>query len=496
MKSILVTLLFFPFSSIAQFKVSEVFSSNMVLQREVPIAVWGKAAPGMMVEVQLGSTRRRSVTAKDSVWKVYLPKWPATLKSLSLIIRSGDTAVQFQNILIGDIWICTGQSNMEWPMIKEQHWRDEIYNSNLPYIRLLNPPPAGRDVFGVSYTDSLIKRLTKERFYDWNGWRNCDSNSVKLMSAVAYYFAKNIFSETGIPIGIINLSIGGAPLETFISTETLSQHVMFSKKVNNNWLTNDALPIWIRERGIQNVGNNSNVPADELGPNHAYKPGFAFKAGIDKLRNLPVKGILFYQGESNAEELQRVDEYKELFKLFIKEYREVWNNRQLPIYWVQLSSVERKFWPMFRNYQLQLLKETYFTGMAITSDAGLRNDVHPRDKKTVGERLARWALNKTYKQNITPSGPLPTKATYISGKVIVQFEYVAKGLRTSDSKLLRGFSIDGTTEIEARFGDSSIIIPVSTKPQYIYYGWKPYSDGNLINSENLPASTFKIKVTD
>lgn len=129
------------------------------------------------------------------------------------------------------------------------------------------------------------------------------------------------------------------------------------------------------------MGNNNNVPADELGPNHAYKPGFAFKAGINQLRNFPVKGVLVYQGESNAEELERVDEYKELFKVFIKEYREAWNNSQLPIYWVQLSSIERKYWPMFRNEQLQLLKETNYAGMAITSDIGLQNDVHPRDKK-------------------------------------------------------------------------------------------------------------------
>ena len=494
MKGILVIILFFPFSSIAQFEIAEVFSSNMVLQREEPIAIWGKTAPGKMVEVKLGSTLRKSVATKDSVWKVYLPKRPATREPQSLIISSGDTVVQFQNILIGDVWICTGQSNMEWPMIKEQHWQGEIYDTYQPYIRLLNPPPTGRNVFGVPYTDSLVKRLTKERFYDWNEWKNCDSSSIKLMSAVAYYFAKKVFSEMGVPIGIINLSIGGAPLETFISIEALSQHVIFRKKVNKNWLTNDALPVWIRERGIQNVGNNNNVPADELGPNHAYKPGFAFKAGINQLRNFPVKGVLVYQGESNAEELERVDEYKELCKVFIKECREAWNNNQLPIYWVQLSSIERKYWPMFRNEQLQLLKETNYAGMAITSDIGLQNDVHPRDKKTVGERLARWALNKTYKQNIIPSGPLPVKAIYVNDKVIVQFDHMANGLKTSDAKPLRGFSTDGQNEIETNFGDSGIVISVSSKPQFIYYGWKPFSDGNLSNSENLPASTFKIRV--
>lgn len=499
MKTLLFAILFFPSLSIAQLKVAEVFSSNMVLQRESPVAVWGMAVPGKVVEVRLGSTLRKTVTAKDSVWKVHLPKRPATRQPQSLIISSGDTAVQFQNILIGDIWICTGQSNMEWPMMKEQHWQTEIYNSNQPDIRLLNPPPAGRNVFGVAYTDSLVSRLTPDNFYYWNGWQQCDSISVKQMSAVAYYFAKNVFWETGVPIGIINLSIGGAPLETFISTEALSNHPSFRKKVNGNWLANDALPVWVRERGKQNVGESINVPADEHGPNHAYKPGFAFGAGIKPLLQMPVKGILCYQGESNAQEIERVNEYAELSALMIEDYRKKWKQPQLPFYFVQLSSIDTikyksQLWPQFRNEQRKILQLIPNSGMAVCSDIGAKDYVHPANKKEVGERLARWALNKTYKQNVVPSGPLPLKATYSKGKVIVLFEHKAKGLKTTDGAAIRGFSVDGKNESEANFGDSGIIIPVSLKPQFIYYGWKPISDGNLINSENIPASTFKIEV--
>ncbi|MBP8115656.1 MAG: hypothetical protein KAY50_09885, partial [Chitinophagaceae bacterium] len=485
MKSFLFPILLCPLFSTAQLKVAEVFSDNMLLQRNKPIKVWGKGIPGRSVNVLFSKEKKTTEITNDSVWIVTFPKQKATTHSQILSVTSEAEQIEFKNILIGDVWICTGQSNMEWPMVKEQHWKDEIHSAEQSNIRLLNPPPAGRNVFGVPYTDSLISRLTTERFYDWNGWQQCDSISVRLMSAVAYYFAKKVFSETGVPIGIINLSIGGAPLETFISTEALSQQVTFRKKVNGNWLSNDALPIWIRERGTQNVGKNNNVPADEQGPNHAYKPGFAFKAGIDSLRNFSVKGILIYQGESNAEEPERVDEYKELFKLFIKEYREVWSNKQLPIYWIQLSSIERKYWAMFRNNQLQLLKETHNTGMAVTSDIGLKNDVHPPDKKTVGERLARWALKKTYYKKIIPSGPLPLSAKYRNGKVIVSFQYMANGLKTSDDKPLKGFSIDGKNETKAIFGDRGIIIPVSSKPQVIYYGWSPFSNGNLVNSENL-----------
>lgn len=506
MKTLLVAILFFSFPSIAQLKVAEIFSSNMVLQREAPVVVWGKAAPGKVVEARLGSTLRKTVTAKDSTWKVHLPKQPANRQPQSLIISSGDTAVHFQKILIGDIWICTGQSNMEWPMIKEQHWQDEIYNSNQPYIRLLNPPPAGRSVFGVAYTDSLVSRLTTEKFYDWNGWTNCDSSSVKSMSAVAYYFAKKVFLETGVPIGIINLSIGGAPLETFISTEALSQHATFNKKVTGNWLSNDALPVWVKERGKQNVVSSTNVPSDEQGPNHAYKPGFAFEAGVKPLLKMPVKGILCYQGESNAQEIERVNEYAALSKLMIEDYRknclpagQAGKQLQLSFYFVQLSSIDTvkykgSLWPQFRDEQRKMLQLIPNSGMVVCSDIGAKEDVHPTNKKDVGERLARWALNKTYKKRIIPSGPLPLKATYSNGHVTVSFEYLVKGLKTSDGKAIRGFSIDGKTEAEVNFGDSGIIIPVSSKPQFIYYGWKPFSDGNLVNSEGLPASTFKLSV--
>lgn len=494
MKIFLLPILLCPFFSIAQLKVAEVYSDNMLLQRDIPIKVWGKGIPGSSVNVLFSKEKKVAVVNNDSAWMVSFRKQKENTNPQILRVTSGIEQIEFKNILIGDVWICTGQSNMEWPMIKEQHWKDEIHNSNQPNIRLLNPPPAGRNIFGVPYTDSLIKRLTKEKFYDWNGWQQCDSSSVKLMSAVAYYFANKVYGETGIPVGIINLSIGGAPLETFISTEALSNHAIFSKKVNGNWLLNEALPVWVRERGRQNVGNTNNVPADEQGLNHAYKPGFAFKAGIDILRDFSVKGILIYQGESNAEEPERVDEYKELFKLFMKEYREVWSNKQLPIYWVQLSSIERKYWPMFRNNQLQLLKETQNAGMAVTSDIGLKNDVHPPDKKTVGERLARCALYNLYKKNITVSGPLALKATYNKGKVTITFKYTAKGLISSDGKSVKGFSINGENESEALITKRSITMAVKTKPEYVYYGWKPFSNGNLVNSENLPASTFKIRV--
>lgn len=499
MKLAFLPILLCPFFSIAQLEVAEVFSDNMILQRNKPIRIWGKSTPGSSVTVMFSKVKRIAIVNNDSVWMVSYPKQKETLNPQTLSVTSRDGQVVVKNILVGDIWICTGQSNMEWPMVKEQHWKDEKHNAKQSNIRLLNPSPAGRNVFGVPYTDSLIKRLTKERFYDWNGWQECDSSSVKLMSAVAYYFAKKVMEETGVPIGIINLSIGGAPLESFIDKEVLKKSKQFAGKVNGDWLDNTTLPVWIRQRGRQNVGTLQNAPTDENGKYHAYKPGVAYEGGIQPLHSMPIKGILCYQGESNAQETERVKEYAVLSKLMIDHYRKKWKQPNLPFYFVQLSSIDTikykgQLWPEFRDEQRKMLDLIPNSGMVVCSDIGEKDDVHPANKKDVGERLARWALNKAYEKNIIPSGPLPITAKYHAGKLTVSFRYSGNALRTSDGKPLKGFSLDGKKEAQAFLGDRVIFILTTQKPKYVYYGWTPFSNGNLINSADLPASTFKIKV--
>ncbi|HUS01845.1 MAG TPA: sialate O-acetylesterase [Chitinophagaceae bacterium] len=498
MKRFTILVFLLPVFSSAQLGLAKIFSDNMVLQRNEPIHIWGKALPDKEIEVTFAHQIKTSIAAKDSTWNVYLKKQKENTHPQSMVIKSGNDRIELKNILIGDIWICSGQSNMEWPMEREMHLKQEIPHTDQPLIRLNNPPPAGRYVYGVAYTDSLNRRLNTNEFYQWNNWQVCDSNTIKDMSSVAYYFAKAIVSKENIPVGLINLSIGGAPIETFISKEALQKNKQFATKVSGNWLQNKSLPEWIRERGNENVGKNKNGYEDDLGLNHAYKPGFAFESGIKPLLSLPVKGVIWYQGESNSLEKERVEEYKDLLHLLIDNYREGWKQPDLPFYWVQLSSIDTtnygsRFWPQFRDEQRKLLNEVKYGGMAVCSDIGFKDNVHPTNKKDVGERLARWALNKTYKESIVPSGPLPIHAKYKNGKVFIHFKY-SDGLRTSDSKRLRGFTLDGRTDTEAGIKNDTVIINTIEKPAFIYYGWKPFTNANLVNSEGLPASTFKIKV--
>lgn len=497
MRSFLVFFFWLPLSLFGQLRLSRVFNSNMVLQRDQPVSVWGKATPGNTVEVQLGTAISNGLVQPDSTWQVKLKPHKAGLQPYELIARSGTETVRIDNLLFGDIWVCIGQSNMEFPMSGELHYKEELLSSNQPGIRLYNPVYAGKGIYGIKYSDSVVSNLTPEYFYKGQ-WQVCDSASLKTMSAVAYYFAKSVFARTGIPVGIMNFAIGGAPLETFIDGKALKSDTRFVQKTMGDWLLNPSLPVWVRERGLQQIGSASKVPQDEMGKNHPYKPGFAFESGLSNILNIPVKGILCYQGESNAQEVERVREYAALTRLMVVDYRVKWKQPELPFYFVQLSSIDTlkykgQLWPSFRDEQRIIQDILPHSGMAVCSDIGLRDDVHPRNKKVVGERLARWALNQEYLLNIIPAGPLPLKAVYRKGKLIIQFRFAGKELSTSDGSELRGFS-DATSNLPAKIRHRKVEIRMVSKPDYIYYGWSPWTEANLINSDRLPASTFKLKV--
>ena len=498
MKQLLLICTFFPFAAAAQLQLAKIFSNNMMLQRDKPIVIWGNTSPGNIVTVSFGNFKGNAIAQKDAVWKIILPPQKAQTVPQTLTVKSGRQSILVSNILVGDIWLCIGQSNMELPMQREMHYTEAIKTSNQPLIRLYNPAYAGKNIFNSTYSDSVVQLLNKNDFYKGQ-WQSCDSNSFKTMSAVAYYFGKNISAHTGVPVGLINIAIGGAPLESFIDSDALLQDTRFNNKVKGDWLLNDALPEWIRERGKQNVLAAQNIPTDSNGKNHAYKPGFAFKAGILPLLNIPIKGIICYQGESNAQEIERVNEYGALSALMIKGYRKKWRQPALPFYYVQLSSIDTlkykgALWPQFRDEQRKMLKLIPNSGMVVCSDIGFKDDVHPTNKKDVGLRLSYWALNNTYGKAVIPSGPLPQAATYKNGLLTVSFMYAENGLLTSDGKALKGFSENGNVPLVATIKNDKVLIKMAGKPEFVYYGWKSFSDGNLVNSDLLPASTFRIKV--
>jgi sialate O-acetylesterase len=490
--------LLYTLACFSQLQPASIFSDHMVLQRNQPIKIWGKAIPGKVVYVKFGLLNSQTITKNDSSWQFTFPELDASKVARQLEISSVNEKVIFSNILIGDIWLCIGQSNMEWPMSKEMHYHNEVKNSDQPLLRFFNPTYAGKNIFGTPFSDSIARKLIPSDFFNGN-WKSCDSFSMSDMSAAAYYFGKNVWEKTDIPIGLIHLGIGGAPLETFIDPMSMKNHMVFSSKMAGNWLENHHLPVWIRERAIQNIGTSSLVPFDQNGKNHAFKPGFAFTAGILPLKNFPIKGVICYQGESNAQETDRVNEYAYLFELLVSDYRRHWNNQKLPVYFAQLSSIDTirykgHLWPNFRDEQRKIAEKLTHCGMAVTADVGDRNDVHPRNKKVVGERLSFWALSQTYGFDIPFSVTAPSSAQYKDGNVLITFKKGERLQQYPQNSTLNGFTVDGIRDLPAKIVKNKVIIKTNQKPEFVYYGWSPFSNGNLYNNDLIPVSTFKLPV--
>lgn len=298
-------------------------------------------------------------------------------------------------------------------------------------------------------------------------------------------FAQKIQQEEKVPVGIIEIAVGGSPLISWVSRNALQNNPLFEPALNN-WRQSDYIMQWCRERANVNLANAQNKLQ-----RHPYEPAYNFEAAIEKLSPFPVKGILWYQGESDAENAAL---YEKLFPVFVADWR-AWWRQNLPFYYVQLSSINRPSWNYFRDVQRKSLNVIPNAGMAVSSDLGDSSDVHYKNKIPVGLRLARLALTQTYHRDGLPAGPLFQTMKRINNTVEISFRY-ANGLHASNNKDITGFKIltnEGVfvpTQARAHQDKIYISIPRHLKAIAIAYGWEPFTRANLVNKEQLPASTF------
>jgi sialate O-acetylesterase len=482
----------------AQLRFDPVFSDHMVLQRDRPIRIFGTAPPGASVLLRFADQEGRSSADANGRWSLNLPARRADTTAHDLKVASGSDTITLRDLLVGDVWLCIGQSNMEWPMQREAHFAEERVRPMPSILRWRNPDYAGKGFYGTPFTPQVLRRLQADSFYQGE-WTRADQRSLPSMSAVAYYTGRTLTDRTGVPVGLINLSIGGAPLETFIDPKSMAADPRFASKVSGDWLENPDLPDWVKVRGRQNVGDLPDVPSGTIGKAHPFRPGFAYEGGIKPLLQLPIRGILCYQGESNAQEPARVAEYGALTRLMVENLRRKWATPQMPYYFVQLSSIDTmkykgQLWPEFRDEQRRMLDSIPYTGMAVCTDIGARDDVHPTEKRLVGQRLAQWILRDVHGMASVPSGPLPVRAVWKRGSVIVHFQYTGSRLKTSDLSDLRGFALDDRSASSVRIDGKTIVIDSKDRPRMVSYGWQPWSTGNLMTDQGLPASTFQISV--
>ena len=467
-------------------KPASIFTSGMVLQRNKPIRFWGTANSNEIVEIDFNNQKRSASVNKSGSWEIEFPPLEAG-GPYKIKISSDTKVINLNDVLIGDIWLCSGQSNMEFRLKQSAGGADDIKFAKLPEVRLFNMQPVAY-TNNVAWEKNTLDLINKLQYFTQTEWKSTTPEIAKDFSAVAYHFGKTVYEETGVPIGLILNAVGGSPAEAWIDRFTLEHHNQLVGMFRN-WSNNDFINPWCRER----AGQNSELSDNPL-QRHPYHPSYLYEAGIQNITRLNISGVIWYQGESNE---QNVELHEVIFPALVESWRSAWHD-DFPFYYVQLSSmaIGRETWGHFRDSQRRLMYEIPNSGMAVSSDLGDSTDVHPREKKQIGERLARWALNKTYGfSDITPSGPLFHDFFVEDETAYISFEF-AEGLMSSDGKPLRSFEV---AEFPGLFFPATAVIEgnvvkvESTRvrtPKYVRYGWSSYSDGNLINSEGLPASTF------
>ncbi|MGB0993853.1 MAG: GDSL-type esterase/lipase family protein [Akkermansiaceae bacterium] len=476
------------------------FTDQMVLQRGKPIPVWGKTEPRTKVIAMLGDQKEATVSDKNGAWRVNFKAMDANAEGQSLKVTSGKNQLIRKDILIGDVWIATGQSNMRWMLYQSTGGKKEIAQSADAGLRLFNHA-GSLHPGGKKYTVEFLKKLTVENYYTTNGWQQCSPKSSANFSGVAYFFGKKLRQELKIPIGIVHYGVGGTPIEAHISPEVFNSDPVL-KPLLNEWWKNANYPQWCRQRAAHNLTHWLADPElKRKTPPHPFAPHYLWDAGISRYLPLPVKGVLWYQGESNAtvdgSRGRPVDGElnKQKFRALVRSWRQAWHDDALPVYHVQLPSLNRP-WPVFREMQLQVSQELKHIGMAVTIDVGHPTNVHPANKKPVGDRLARLALHGSYGKSIIPNGPLYKRSVFKNGKAVIDFEN-PKGMKASDGKAIRGFEIAGS---DKKFHPATAVVngsylEVSSKevarPAAVRYAWANNPDCNLVNGENLPASPFR-----
>ena len=464
-------------------KLSDLYTDNMVLQRDIPLDIHGTADAGAKVVVSIGGQREESVANYRGEWSLMLRPMSAA-RNLTLTIESGNAKRVFHNVAVGEVWLCSGQSNMAFKLQQAATASDDMPNASDDDLRFYDMKP-NWETYDCAWPVSAIDSLNHLQYFCRASWRVSTPATARNFSAIAYYFGKMLRDSLQVPVGVICNAVGGAPAESWIDRNTLETHFPL---ILRDWLHNDFIQQWVRERAVKNI---SNVPVGKA--RHPYEPCYLFESGILPLQRYPVKGVAWYQGESNSHNMEA---HEKLFKLLVNSWRSNWNRDDMPFYFVQLSSLNRPSWTWFRDSQLRLMRQIQNTGMAVTSDIGDSLDVHPIHKKEVGERLARWALSKTYGKSIVPSGPLFAKAWREGSAAVVAFDY-ADGLHTSDGAPLTCFEIaeeDGLYyPAKAEIAGSNVRLQSEKveHPRFVRYAWQPFTRANLVNSAGLPASTFR-----
>ncbi len=509
MKHILSLLFLTPSLLLAKLNVPHFFSDHMVLQRERAAAIWGKADAGTEVTV---SFKGKSATAKagaDGKWKAQIETGAADAKGAVLTISAGADKIEIQDVLVGEVWFASGQSNMYFTMNRVPAYEDLIKKSDHPALRMFNAP--------------LVTAESDQDDIDGQ-WQASTPETVPGFSAVAFFFARKLHLELGIPVGVIKSAWGGKPVETFTSREALNTlpgtkalvDAMMTDESSYDQAKADAAYTAKLEQWKAMMAAAKGKPAEDRKrlpkkpdvPKRPLltegKPGVLFAAMIHPFAGYTMRGAIWYQGEGNAK--AGAVPYDLTLPLMINDWRKRWAD-DFSFYFMQLANYRAPStepgtpdpWPLVQDRMRLVLGTTPKTGMAIINDVGEANDIHPKNKQDPGERLARWALAKDYGRELIYSGPLFKSSEVKDGAIRVTFDQAGDGLKSRDGGPLKRFEIAGADKkwkwADAKIDGKDAVILSSgevKQPVAVRYAWASNPEGsNLVNSDGLPASVFR-----
>jgi sialate O-acetylesterase len=488
-----------PTAALASVKLPSVISDNMVLQQGKAVPIWGWASANEAVTVtgSWGKGKWKTTADADGKWMVKIDTGKAG-GPYEMTISNGNP-ITVKNILIGEVWVCSGQSNMEFAVKQAKNSAEEIADANnYPQIRQFL---VGRKVI---YTP----------MYNCSGkWVVCNSQTVGNFTAVGYFFGRELTRQlNNAPVGLIHTSWGGTPAESWMSREVLENDPNFQPILKRfDAISSDINNIKAKyKEDIQKY--NSIVPQlkaegkplpprpeEPIGPGHAYSPTGLYNGMIVPIVPYGIRGAIWYQGESNT---WRAYQYRTLFPAMIQNWRDIWKQGDFPFLFVQLANYMaekpepgQSDWAELREAQLMTLAKPN-TGMAVIIDIGEASDIHPKNKQDVGKRLALWALAKTYGKDIVYSGPIYTLMEVQGNKAILHFSSVGGGLMAKGDSL-KGFAIAGEDKkfvwADAKIEGSTVVVSSDkvAAPVAVRYAWADNPACNLYNKEGLPATPFR-----
>lgn len=487
----------------AAIKMPWLFDDHMVVQQRMEIPIWGDSDPGSAITISFAGESQRARAGADGRWMVRFSPLTASAVPKKMTITSSNggqqEVVEINDILVGEVWLAAGQSNMWYPLKSCTNGKESAAAAGNPHIRLLNRTPNAYPSPGA-WKEKTLALCTVEKFYSGT-WAGDSPESAPPFSAVAYWFGQKLYQELNVPIGLINVAVGGTTTEAYTSRDGLLSHPLLRPIAEGDrpWYDNEDVAEWPRVRAKDNLSGWLANPGPPM-PRHPFEPTFLFECAIQPLVPMAFAGVIWYQGESNATDARNAvpvakAKVRAGIESMILDWRGKWQ-REFPFYYVQLPGMGRP-WELFREVQLESL-DIPNTGMAVTIDLGDPRDVHPRNKQPVGERLALSALAKTYGHDIIHSGPLYAGMLKLEGsKLHLLFEHSGKGLTTADKKPPRGFEIaaaDGRYyPADAELKDNSVVLSSTTvkAPVMARYAWAPFPDCNVVNSAGLPMSPFR-----